>query len=331
MSLFFVLFAFVICLESFYFSRWERNMKSSFQKTLIVASAGVAMFAAVSTANANSLLFPYFTTTSGAQSALSIASNTNAVGAPETLHYVYNYGDACTHFDGNGKVTVNDLMQHSIASPSAGGYGKAAGADGSTPFYFPLANSYGFLVVSSKTTAADNVITGDMAIVDPSTGLVVSYPGISNGLDTSVAANEGNFSAITDGNFNLTGYGAGLVDTAWYGVVVGNMSTAIGGNTNWTGSATLNNGGVVYDNDEQGFSGAKSKTLTCAGKFGAADLMTGAQQASVGPNGGLIHATASDLLNGASGLVLNKLQVVKAAAGAPFSGKQFLHREAKAF
>ena len=312
-------------------------MKKSFQKSLIAASVGAVMFAAVGTASANSLLFPYFTTASGAQSALSIASNTNAVGAPETLHYVYNYGDACTHYDGTGKVTANDLMQHSITAPSAGGYGKAAGADGSTPFYFPLANSFGFLVVSSTKTTATDVITGDMAIVDPSTGLVVSYAGISNGLNTAVAANEGNYAAITDNNFNLTTYGTGLVDTSWYGVVAGDMSPAIIANANWTGASTISNNGVVYDNDENPFSGVMTKKLTCAGKFAATDLMTTAQQAAVGPNGGLTHATGTPVppvvgvTLASTGLILNKIQVVKAAVGAPFAGKQFLHREAKSF
>lgn len=314
-------------------------MKTPFKKALVAASVGAAVFAAAGTASANSLLFPFFTTASGAQSALSISSNTNAVGTPETLHYVYNYGDACTHYDGNGKVTVNDLMQHSIASPGAGGYGKAAGGDGSTPFYFPLANSYGFLVVSSKTTAANDVITGDMAIVDPATGLVVSYAGISNRLNTSVAANEGNFSAAglgDDNNFNLSTYGTSLVDTSWYGVVMGNMSPAISTGTNWTGASTLSNNSVVYDNDEQSFSGVKTKVLSCAGRFTAADLMNSAQLAAVGPNGGLIHATGTPVAPSATvlastGLVLNKIQVVKAAVGAPFAGKQFLHREAKSF
>ena len=106
-------------------------MKTAFQKTLVAASVGAAMLAAVGTASANSLLFPFFTTASGAQSALSISAGDvpNIAAAGETLHYVYNYGPACIHFDGTGKVTPNDLLQHSIASPGAGGYGKAVGSD----------------------------------------------------------------------------------------------------------------------------------------------------------------------------------------------------------
>ena len=297
-------------------------MKKSFQKTLIAASAGVAMFAAVGTASANSLLFPYFTTASGAQSVLSLSSN-----SAEQLHYVYNYGDTCTHYDGVGAVTQNDLLQHSIAAPTAGGFGKAVGTDGSTPFYFPLANSTGFLVVSSKTSAGTNAINGDMAIVDPATGLVVSYAAINNALATNVPANEGNFASLNQVNFNLTAYPTALVDTSWYGVVTGNMSTAIANGTDWQAGFTLTNHGNVYDNDEHAFSGTKTKVLTCAGRVTPADLTTSAQQAAVGPNGGLLRTTATLPVNGATGLLLNKLQAVKPAAGAPFAGKQFLHLE----
>ena len=307
-------------------------MKTSFQKTLIAATVGAAMFAAVGTASANSLLFPFFTTTSGAQSALSIsASNVpNVAATGETLHYVYNYGAACTHFDGLGKVTPNDLMQHSIAAPGAGGFGKAVGADASTPFYFPLANTTGFLVVTNTTTGPGFAsISGDMAIVDPSTGLIASYAGITN-----AAANQGDFTAITDANFNLSAYSSAVTDTSWFGVVAGNMGAAITGNRNWDATAVVSNQGVVYDNDEKPFSGTVTKKISCGGSFVATDLMTSAQAAAVGTNGGLIHAATTfpapvaPLLDQGTGLVLSKLQFVKPAVGAPFAGKMFLSREA---
>lgn len=297
----------------------------SFKKTLVAVAAGAALLTGVTNSSANSLLFPYFTTANGAQSALAIYANNNVAAAGETLHYVYNYGDSCTHYDGNGKVTPNDVLQHSVAAPAAGGYGKAVGSDTSTPFYMPLANSYGFLTVTSTTTTGTATISGDMAIVDPGTGLVTAYAGISNG-----AGIEGDFSTtITDTKFNLGFYGTGMVDTSWYGVVAGNMNGAITGNTNWTGTATIDNGGKVYDNDEKVYSGTMSKTLTCAGKIVPSDLMTSAQQASVGPNGGLIHAgvTVNPGVDTATGVVLTKIQTVKAAVGAPFAGKTFLHRE----
>ena len=311
-------------------------MKKSFQKSLIAASVGAVMMAAVGTASANSLLFPYFTTASGAQSVLSLSTNAASTAAGETLHYVYNYGDSCTHYDGNGMMTNNDLMQHSIADPVlAGGFGKVTGSDTSTPFYFPLnaaTQNYGFLVVSTKTGAAAK-ISGDMAIVDPATGLVVSYPGIDNGiLNTVLAANEGNFANIVDSLFNLSFYPEPMVATSWYGVVAGNMSGPIGLGADWKGTATLANGNTVFDNDEQPFSGAVNQTLTCAGSVTKKTMMNAAQQAAVGPSGGLIHATATypavaaPLVAG-TGIVMNKLQVVKAAVGAPFAGKMFMHRE----
>jgi hypothetical protein len=290
------------------------------------------MLSAAGTASANSLLFPYFTTTTGAQSVLSLSSNSTATTAGESLHYVYNYGPSCIHYDGFGKVTSNDLIQHSIASVAAGGFGKAVSTDASTPFYFPLANTQGFLVVSTKTSNLA-VISGDMAIVDPTTGLVVSYAGISNNITNTVVAAgaEGNFAAITDQLFNLSFYPSAMVTTSWYGVVVGDMSTAIQAGANWTATATLHNQGQVYNNDESPFSGTVTKTITCGGTVLPADLMTTAQQAAVGPNGGLIHTTVSAFSTTAgavgTGVVLNKLQTVLPAVGGAFANKTFLHRE----
>ena len=299
-------------------------MKTTFQKTLLAVAAGAALMSVVGTANANSLLFPYFTTATGAQSVLSL---TNTSGNTQALHYVYNYGASCTHFDASGSMTQNDILSHSIASTTAGGFGKVVGTDTSVPVYFPLANQQGFLVVTSTTAATTQGIQGSMAIVDPASGLVVSYTGISNG-----AAGEGDFSAITDVNFALATMPSAMVSTSWYGVVVGNMGPAITGGTDWLANATFTNNGNVYNNDEVAFSGTATKKITCAGTVLASDLMTGAQLAAVGVNGGLIKATAGSLSTvapaAASGVVMMKMQAVQAAAGAPFAGKQFLHREA---
>lgn len=307
-------------------------MKKTFQKTLIAAAAGVALMSAVGTASANSLLFPYFTTVTGAQSVISL-SNTGTASATQVVHYVYNYGSACTHFDANGSLTANDILSHSIAATTVGGFGKVVGSDTSTPVYFPLAGQTGFLVVSSKTTASVDALRGSMAIVDPASGLVVSYPGIDNGLDTNAAAGEGNFAAITDLNFPLTTLPSAAVSTSWYGVVVGDMSADIGAGRDWKAGANFNNNGFVYNNDEVAFSGTTSKVITCAGSITATDLMTGAQAAAVGTNGGLVKTTATAVAPTApstgttTGVVMMKMQTVQAAVGAPFAGKQFLHRE----
>lgn len=294
-------------------------MKKTFQKTLLAAAAGVAL---MGTASANSLLFPYFTTATGAQSVLSLS---NTGGATESVHYVYNYGSSCVHFDASGSLTNNDILSHSIAATSAGGFGKVVSSDTSTPVYFPLANQTGFLVVSNKTTAATNALRGSMAIVDPASGLVVSYPGIDNALDTT-AGGEGNFSAITDLNFPLSFLPSAMVSTSWYTVVVGDMNAAIVGGLNWGGTYTASNNGNVYNNDEVAYSGTTSKAITCAGSIVATDLGTAAQNAAVGTNGGLIRTTGAVAASG-TGAVMMKMQTVQAAVGAPFAGKQFLHRE----
>jgi len=312
------------------------NMKKTFQKTLIAAAAGVALMSAVGTASANSLLFPYFTTATGAQSVLSLSNaGTSVAAATNALHYVYNYGTACTHYDASGSLTANDILTHSIAATTAGGFGKAVSSDTSTPVYFPLSGQTGFLVVSTKTTATTDGLRGSMAIVDPATGLVVSYAGIDNALDTT-GVNEGNFAANTDLNFVLTTLPSALVTTSWYGVVVGNMNADITAGRDWKAGASFTNNGNVYNNDEVAFSGTVTKGITCAGPITSTDLMTGAQAAAVGTNGGMIKTTATAVAPAApstgttTGVVLLKMQTVQAAAGAPFAGKQFLHREQEA-
>ena len=93
------------------------------------------------------------------------------------------------------------------------------------------------------------------------------------------------------------------------------MNAAIVAGANWGGKATLSNtaGGVsgVYDHDENFVSGAMTKSLTCSGMVAPADLMNSAQQATVGPNGGLVHSTVTpDAATNAAGVVLTKIQIV---------------------
>jgi len=316
------------------------NMKKTFQKTLIAAAAGVALMSAVGTASANSLLFPYFTTVTGAQSVLSLSNaGTSVAAAANSIHYVYNYGASCVHFDALGNLTANDILSHSIAATTVGGFGRVVASDTSVPVFFPLSGQTGFLVVSTKTTATTDGLRGSMAIVDTNSGLVASYPGIDNALNTSGAAapNEGNFSAITALNFPLTFMPAATVATSWYNVVVGDMSAAIGAGANWGPGISWSNQGSIWNNDEVAFSGTTAKTITCAGSFVATDLMTTAQAAAVGTNGGFIKAggtivaSTAPAIGSASGAVLIKMQQVQAAVGAPFAGKQFLHQEQQGF
>jgi len=309
-------------------------MKKTFQKTLIAAAAGVALMSAVGTASANSLLFPYFTTAVGAQSVLSLSNTGNpATIGTQSIHYVYNYGPSCVHFDKFGSLTANDILSHSIAATTAGGFGLVVAGDKSTPVYFPLSGQVGFLVVSSKTTASTDALRGSMAIVDTNSGLVASYPGIDNALDTSAAANEGNYAANIDLNFPLTFMPQGTVSTSWYNVVVGDMSGAIAVGANWGPGLSWSNQGFIWDNDENQISGTTAKTITCAGSFQATDLMTTAQASQVTTTGGLLKvlgtpvASTAPALGTATGGILMKMQQVQPAVGAPFAGKQFQHRE----
>lgn len=309
-----------------------------FKKSLVAVAAGVALAGAgITAANANSLLFPYFTTNNGAQTALSLSTDgsTRATTAND-LHYVFNYGASCTHYDARGSMTPNDLLQASVADPSVGGFGKAVASDTSTPVYFPLANQYGFLVVTDTVSASTTAISGDVAIVDPSTGLVAAYAGITNGLATDAAAHatsEGDFSAMTTLNYGLSFYPNTAVTTSWYSVMVGDMNTAITNGRNWTAAATLSNNGNVYGNDEQAFSGTMTKAVSCAGTVAPTDLMTGAQSAKVGPNGGLLNATwaptalSATVLDTTTGVVMYKMQLVSASVGAPFAGKEFMFQQ----
>lgn len=312
-------------------------MKKTFQKTLIAAAAGVALMSVVGTASANSLLFPYFTTATGAQSVLSLSTGANGVAngskaaTTETLHYVYNYGTGCTHFDASGTMTNNDLLTHSVAAVAQGGFGKAISTDTSTPVYLPIKDTFGFLVVSTRTTNRTD-LRGQMAIVDPSSGLVVSYAGIDNAADTNAQANEGNFSTValgggTDTQFVLTALPATLTTTSWYAVLAGDMSVRIAGGLDWNATSTVTNNGFIWDNDENPISGVKTKAITCSSSLVQSDFMNAGQINSVVNTGAMVKATFGTLANSATGAYVVKMQAVQAAVGAPFAGKQFLHRE----
>jgi len=313
------------------------NMKKTFQKTLIAAAAGVALMSAVGTASANSLLFLYFTTAAGAQSVLSLSTGANAVAngdksaTTEALHYVYNYGSTCTHFDATGSMTNNDLLTHSVAAVAQGGFGKAIASDTSTPIYLPIKDTFGFLIVSTRSTVRTD-LRGQMAIVDPSTGLVVSYSAIDNAADTNNQANEGNFSTValgggTDTQFALTALPATLTTTSWYAVLAGDMSARILGGLDWNATSTVTNNGFIWDNDENPVSGVKTKAITCSSSLVQSDFMNAGQINTVASTGALVKATFGTLANGATGAYVVKMQSVQAAVGAPFAGKQFLHRE----
>jgi hypothetical protein len=301
------------------------NMKKTFQKTLVAAAMGVAMLSATGSASANSLLFPYFTTVGTAQSVVSLSLSSTVT---ERLHYVYNYGPSCIHYDASGSMTPNDILSHSVLAGSFGNaQGKVISTDKSTAVTFPLAGQTGFLVVSTKTSGTTG-LRGSMAIIDPVSNLAISYPGVDNALDTS-GASEGDFSAIVDSNFGLSFLPSTVVGTSWFGIAVGNMFPAIAAGANWAGSATFTNNGNVYDNDEVAYSGTQTKGFTCQGNVVPTDLMTSAQAAAVGSNGGYIRATAS-FGGTATGVIMMKTQAISSGI-ASYGNRSIMHREATAF
>ena len=128
-------------------------------------------------------------------------------------------------------------------------------------------------------------------------------------------------------NFPLTALPAGIVSTSWFAAVVGDMSTVIGLGQDWKGEGVFTNNGNIWNNDEVPFSGTQTKKVVCQGTVVPNDLATAAQIGAVGTNGGLVKATLGSLAFGATGVIMTKIQTVLPAVGAPFAGKQFLHRE----
>ena len=140
----------------------------------------------------------------------------------------------------------------------------------------------------------------------------------------------GDFSGIVDLNFPLTVLPAGIVSTSFFAVVVGDMGTVIGAGADWKGAGLFTNNGNIWNNEEAPFSGTVTKSVVCQATLLPTDFATGAQAAAVGPNGGLVKTTFTPTTivnNQATGVIMTKIQTVLPAVGAPFAGKQFLHRE----
>ena len=299
----------------------------NFKKTLVAIAAGATLSAlGMAAANAESLLFPYWSTENGTTSVLSLAAGPvigtgNGAG---NIHYVWNYGSACTHFDNYGKLTANDLIQQFVSQPQGT---PALFGDKSTPAYFPQINggTSGFLIVSdlsSGQTAGGSVgplgsLRGQMVIASASAGIVTAYSGIPQ---TSAGLKEGDFSALNANQYRLSWYPQSVVNpTSWFAVVTGDMSGVIGTGSNWTGSSTYSNGGNVYGRDETHYSGTMGATFTCSVSLTPTSFMNSAQIASA-TNGGLVNVTfapSATTTSGAAadpstGVILTKLETTTA-------------------
>ncbi len=285
----------------------------NFKKTLVAIAAGAALTSlGMAAANAESLLFPYWSTEAGTTSVLSLSAGANLNGT--AIHYVWNYGSSCTHFDNYGSLTANDLIQQFVTQPAGT---PALFGDKSTPAYFPAINggSSGFLVVSDNGGNAGGTVgplgslRGQMVIASASAGIVTSYSGIPQ----TVAANEGDFSTLNAVQYRLSWYPQSVVNpTSWFAVVTGNMSSAIQAGANWAGTATYTNGGNVYGRDEDAYSGSATGSVTCSGSLTPTSFMNSAQIASA-TNGGLVNVTFAPVAaTNATGVVLTKLETTTA-------------------
>jgi hypothetical protein len=334
----------------------------NFKKRFAAIGAGVALAAgaAVATsANANTLLFPYFATQGGASSYLLLRSNGNILNASAptvvnagkpgqrvtsngNLHYVWNIfqqnGNSltCQHNDAFGWMTPNDVILQEVSSPIF--------TDNSVPALLPnlptggsptfTKGVAGFLTVADVTTAnvagttttgaggvAGTTLQGQMAVFDPAMGVYYTYNGIAdNNVGGGTTGNEGDFSNIASNSFGLAWYPQGTVQTAYYAVAVGDMSTAIKNQANWAGVAE-GLASAPYNNDEnQPYSGTVPWTVSCASAMPLQGLMTAANYSQVASTGGQLNLNFT-LGTGVDGVVLTKLDVV------PSEGKMFFTTE----
>jgi len=299
-------------------------MKKTFQKTLIAASVGAVMAVASLSAQADSVLFPYYSVGAGKFSFLSL---TNKHTASVATHYVWNWktpaadgtaaiSGSCTHEDASGSLTSMDLIQHTVESPTL-----ATGnltnlqtlfGDTSTPAYSLTAPAVGFLAVHGSTGAEGSLI-GQMIVVDVAGGTVAAYRGLQNAASTA----EGDFSAaaLAKTAFTPTWYpttetgsklGAGGIDTTWVAVVLGSGMHL----TTWAGAATFTNSDAannVYDRDEVPRSGALPATVTCFGTMKRSAFMSAAQ-ATHTVNGGVTTLAAGTFTGNATGAILTKVE-----------------------
>lgn len=316
--------------------------KIKFKKSLMAAAAGaVVATVGMSAASANTLLFPFFSTQGGASSFLMLRSGGSIAGTTNNVHFTWNLfadqngnmlpglststpAQQCVHVDNYGSMTANDVMFTEMSSLDP--Y-----TDKSTPAVLPAGLNggkplAGFLVVSDTTAAgaatADGQLTGQMIVADPNLGAVWAYNGIDG---ASATANDGDFSNISAKNFYLSWYPQGganvMQQTAWYALAVGNMSTDIGTQANWSPTGTLAVS-PPYNNDEvKSYSGTQKPTIGCASVYSLQNLLTAAQYQQIAPTGGQVNIAYTPTgvaPNLSTGLVVVKADTAKLAANAPW-------------
>jgi hypothetical protein len=295
-------------------------MNKQIKKSLMAVAVGAALASAgITAANAASLLFPYWSTQNGTTSILSLSTGTVVAPAAGTLgniHYVWNYGKDCTHFDNYGTMTSNDLLQQFVSQPAGT---PALFGDKSKPNYFPQlqGGSYGFLVVAddagspASPTGAAGTLRGQMIVASAAAGIVTAYNGIESASTSTI---EGDFSNLNATAYRLSWYPQSVAGTSWYAVATGNMNAAIVAGANWNGAATYTNNGQVYGRDEDAYSGSMTGKFTCSASMTPESFMNSAQIASA-TNGGLVNVNFTPA-TGTTGVLMTKLETTTALGGA---------------
>ncbi len=283
-------------------------------KRSVVAAAVAGICACtMSAANAESIIFPYWSTQNGDISVLSLSAGSDVAPNSATgkyannIHYVWNYGSSCTHFDNYGSLTPNDLIQQFVSQAADT---PALFGDKSTPAYFPptTGGSYGFLVVTDNAGVAGGTmgpagsLRGQMVIASASSGIVTAYSGIPAPVATIGGPNtprpEGDFRPHIGGgpyayhlvDYRLSWYPQSAVNTSWFAVVLGDMSYTIQHGLDWIGAAQYTTNGGVYGRDEDAYSGTTTGQFTCSTLLTPSSFMNSAQMSSVS-NGGLANVT----------------------------------------
>jgi len=298
--------------ELFYFGQnRKRNMKKTFQKSLIAAAALSAMSAGFAAERATTnIIFPYIST--GAN-AVTLITLTTPVASPAAITYRYAMkaiGAAntvgCDHQDGTSTLTANDVVQFEVSNKFVFNTAFANGDTNTGYTYSGGAGKQGFLIVNNNANVG-GLLYGEAIVIDSASGLRLAYSsqslstdnaaipdfgadnlGATGGPMTVSATNvPGGAAAVTHGANIVTWMNAGttaapIVNTGWYVVPLGTAaemtpSGVIGGliaSYSMT-DTTVGVGGQygAYNMTEAFTSGAVKTPVRCTGYITRANML----------------------------------------------------------
>jgi hypothetical protein len=301
------------------------------KKTLAAAMSLGALMAA-GQVQADSILFPFYQSGNGATSFLTLSSD-----IPSVLHYIWN--PSCTHEDGLGFMTPQDLIQQTVLDPTISGLDlPAAWNDQSLVNYSLTAGATGFMQVSNyndlnadglpqlnevytlipyANSAPEYTLRGQLVVVNNTTGLVYGYKGLNNpsaadtdanGVPDGMQANRWDSIFTSHLTWDLTWYPRDVVTTSWYVLVTGDgLDNTLG----WGGVANfVNLTNQVWNRDEQPRSGPASVRVTCNAQIPLTALLTTGQQEWTAQGGYMWEGSLPDLTTGATGALAWKIEQV---------------------